>query len=268
MTKINGIKGRFGASAHSSPSSRHHWNSPGTATADTASGWHKVSTFTCWKALHAAVWWCLRDKQWGLDNHNKYPCSSTSCQKDKTHVLYTVLEVILNAASINSVIIHPFVNANLYDFLSLVEHKKYILKILTSDTVFKISLCSTAEWVRGEINDWFTSRTKLCQVLPLPLLLSIPELIDHKGQSIRQPYSSHTAKWHEQWETTLHAFIFTRFRKTDPAGERIEICVQTSTEDKENKGMSSVKSNWLLSYRQCKHSKMIHRTICPSTWWQ
>ena len=32
---------------------------PGTATLDTVSGWHRVSTFTCWKALAYAVWRCL-----------------------------------------------------------------------------------------------------------------------------------------------------------------------------------------------------------------
>lgn len=31
----------------------------GTATEDTASGWHSVSTFTCWKALLGADWRCL-----------------------------------------------------------------------------------------------------------------------------------------------------------------------------------------------------------------
>lgn len=39
----------------------YHW--PGTATEDTASGWHSVSTFTCWKALLGADWRCLESEE-------------------------------------------------------------------------------------------------------------------------------------------------------------------------------------------------------------
>jgi len=36
-------------------------------------------------------------------------------------------------------------------------------------------------------------------VLPLPLLLSVPELVHHKGKAIRQPHSRHTGeRWTEE----------------------------------------------------------------------
>jgi len=38
-------------------------HSPGTATEDMASGWHSVSTFTCWKALLGADWRCLESER-------------------------------------------------------------------------------------------------------------------------------------------------------------------------------------------------------------
>lgn len=50
-----------------------HW--PGTATEDTASGWHSVSTFTCWKALLGGDWRCLKSEEWvraHTHTHNKY----------------------------------------------------------------------------------------------------------------------------------------------------------------------------------------------------
>lgn len=40
----------------------YHW--PGTATEDTASGWHSVSTFTCWKDLLGGDWRCLKPEEW------------------------------------------------------------------------------------------------------------------------------------------------------------------------------------------------------------
>ncbi len=69
-------------------------NAPGTATADTASGWHRVSTFTCWKALQAAVWRCLREKEIRLEKEqNKSAlCLQMHSRSNNILLMYQIFE--------------------------------------------------------------------------------------------------------------------------------------------------------------------------------
>lgn len=83
----------------------YHW--PGTATEDTASGWHSVSTFTCWKALLGADWRCLKSEERVREHTHAathtaciYSMCAHICSHSETHTSTHSLKLLSRAFSL------------------------------------------------------------------------------------------------------------------------------------------------------------------------